>query len=87
MVYGFYGVSVPALHPPPHSFPAVICPSCSLFSALLFRKLKYVCQQTAKTPLNMNRYCGVMNLKLNAVTAGHNFRLFNMLVGTVSLIR
>jgi len=35
----------------------------------------------------MNRYGGRMNAKLKAVTAGHNFRLFTMLVGTVSLMR
>lgn len=35
----------------------------------------------------MNLYCGMMNAKLKAVTAGHNFNEFHMLVGTVLVIR
>lgn len=58
-------------------------PHDDIFSARLLRKLKYPCQQTANTPENINLYCGSMNAKLKAVTAGHNFNELYMLVGTV----
>jgi hypothetical protein len=32
-------------------------------------------------------YCGSINVKLNAVTAGHNLKLFIIEVGTVLFIR
>ena len=86
MVYGIYQ-NPDELSLYTFAFPAEPGPVCSIFSALRLRKLRYVCQHTAKTPLNMNRYCGIINAKLKAVTAGHNFKLFHMLVGTVSLIR
>lgn len=37
------------------------------------------------TPAKILRYCASMNVKLNAVTAGHSLQLFNMEVGTVLL--
>lgn len=39
------------------------------------------------TPANMLLYCGSMNVKLNAVTAGHNLQLLYILIGTVRLMR
>lgn len=41
----------------------------------------------AITPEKTLRYCSPTNVKLNAVTAGHNLQLFTKLIGTVLLIR
>lgn len=38
-------------------------------------------------PENMNLYCGIMNAKLNAVTAGHSFSELSMLIGTAARMR
>jgi hypothetical protein len=59
--------------------------SSSSFCAFIFNQLKYVCHPMAITPANTLLYCGATNVKLNAVTAGHNFQLFLQLTGTVSI--
>lgn len=38
-------------------------------------------------PENINRYCGAMNVKEKAVTAGHSFSELSIEVGTVVLMR
>ena len=56
-------------------------------SAFLFKKLRYVCHPIAMTPAKILLYCGSMNVKLNAVTTGHNLQLFTTDVGTVCFMR
>ena len=55
-----------------------------LYRCQLYQNL---CDQKDDRPAKGARYCGAMYVKLNAVTAGHNFREFMKLVGTVCLIR
>lgn len=61
-------------------------PTSSFLSARRFKYDRYVCQHTANIPENIKRYCGIMKVKLNAVTAGHSFNELTMLSGTACVI-
>lgn len=69
------------------SHSALLIPTVSraATSVRLFNVLKYVCQNAANTPENMNRYWGIMKAKLIAVNVGQNFAELTMLMGTASL--
>lgn len=60
---------------------------CSSSSANLFSHDRYVCHPTAIVPANMDLYSIGTNVKLMAVTAGHNLIEFIRLMGTVFLTR
>lgn len=60
---------------------------CSSSSANLFSQDKYVCHPTAMVPANIDLYSMGTNVKLIAVTTGHNLIEFIRLMGTVFLTR
>ena len=65
----------------------IVSVDCSIFSSFLFKKLRYDCHAIANIPENMNRYCGMINQKLKAVTAGQSLRELTIDTGTVVLTR